>query len=56
MGHRVILLCRSADRGQEALCDIRQQSSNPNVELMLGDLASQASIRRIAEEFFSRHD
>jgi NAD(P)-dependent dehydrogenase (short-subunit alcohol dehydrogenase family) len=56
MGHRVILCCRSADRGREALEDIRQKSNNPQVELMLADLASQSSIRKFAEEFHSRHD
>jgi retinol dehydrogenase 13 len=56
MGHHVILCCRNADRGQEALEDIRRQSNNQNIELMLADLASLASIRRFAKEFYARHD
>lgn len=51
MGHRVVMLCRNTDRGQLALEDVRRQSKNPNVELMLADLASQSSIRNSAETF-----
>jgi NAD(P)-dependent dehydrogenase (short-subunit alcohol dehydrogenase family) len=56
MGHHVILLCRNVERGQKALDEIRVKSDHPNVELMLADLASQASIRKFADEFYSRYD
>jgi NAD(P)-dependent dehydrogenase (short-subunit alcohol dehydrogenase family) len=56
LGHHVILLCRDDARGQQALLEIREQSSNPNVELMLCDLASQASIRKLADKFYSKYD
>jgi NAD(P)-dependent dehydrogenase (short-subunit alcohol dehydrogenase family) len=56
MGHHVILLCRNVERGQKAMEEIRGQSDNPGIELMLADLASQASIRQLADEFYSRYD
>jgi NAD(P)-dependent dehydrogenase (short-subunit alcohol dehydrogenase family) len=56
MDHQVILLCRSAERGWEALQEIRGQSNNPDVELMLADLASLASIREFADEFYRHYD
>jgi NAD(P)-dependent dehydrogenase (short-subunit alcohol dehydrogenase family) len=56
MGHQVILLSRSAERGQEAVQEIRQQSNNPDVELMLADLASQDSIRHFCDKFYSKYD
>ena len=56
MGRHVILLCRNSERGEKALGKIRGQSDNPDVELMLVDLASQASIRQFADEFYNRYD
>jgi NAD(P)-dependent dehydrogenase (short-subunit alcohol dehydrogenase family) len=54
--HEVILLCRDRTRGESALEEIRAQSNNPHVELLLADLASQASIRAAAAEFQRDHD
>ncbi len=56
MGANVVMLCRNRQRGEVALAEIRQRSGNPNVELILANLASQASIRRFVETFESRHD
>ena len=56
MGANVVMLCRNRQRGEMALADIRQRSGNPNVDLILADLTSQASIRRFVETFESRHD
>lgn len=49
-GARVQLLCRSAERGTQALQDIRQQSGNPEVELRILDLSSLASVDRFTTE------
>jgi len=54
-GHEVILLCRDRERGEAALNDIRQHSGNPNVVLMLTDLASQACLRSFGEAFSQRY-
>ena len=55
-GATVVLLCRSAERGQQAVQEIVQRSGNPNVELILADLALQRSVRQAADEFKSKHD
>lgn len=55
LGASVILACRSAERGAQALEDVRRASGSQQVELMLVDMASQASIRAFAEEYKQRH-
>src|SRR5262249_4112739 len=55
-GARVVLVCRDRGRGESAASDIKRATGNPNVELMLCDLSSQAEIRRFASEFKSTHD
>lgn len=54
-GATVICVCRSKERGEAAVAEIKQASGNPNVELGLADLASQKSIRAYAEEFKRTH-
>ena len=59
LGARVILACRSAERGAQAVAEVKQAAHSDLVELMQVDLASQASIRHFAAEFkqrFSRLD
>lgn len=55
-GANVIMACRSAERGARALEEVKQAAQSDQVELMQVDLASQASIRRFAEEFKSKHN
>ena len=55
-GYRVIMACRSRERGEAALDDVRTESESDAVELMIVDMSSQASIRTFAEEFGARHD
>jgi NAD(P)-dependent dehydrogenase (short-subunit alcohol dehydrogenase family) len=52
----VVLACRSLDRGAKALADVKSASHSEKIELMQVDLSSQASIRRFAENYQSRHD
>lgn len=54
-GANVVMACRSPERGAQALADVRLMSGSDKVELMLVDLASQASIRRFVEEFCASH-
>jgi len=46
-GARVLLLCRSQEKGQRALKEIRSQTGNDQLELHLVDLASQSRIREV---------
>lgn len=54
-GANVVMACRSPERGQAALEQVKQATGNPQVELMQLDLASQASIRRFAADFLAGH-
>jgi retinol dehydrogenase 14 len=55
MGATVIVVGRDRSRGEAAVTEIKQKSNNDAVDLMLADLSSQASIRRLAEEFKDRY-
>lgn len=55
-GANVIMACRSAERGSRALAEVKFASNSDKVELMLVDLASQASIRQFVEEFKVKYD
>ncbi len=52
-GARLILVCRDRGRGEAAATEIRRQSGNDAIRLMLADLSSQRSIRRFAADFLS---
>lgn len=56
LGGTVILAVRSAERGEAAKKEIVESTQNPDVHVMLVDLASQRSIREFAAEFLRRHD
>ncbi|KAM4049382.1 retinol dehydrogenase 14-like [Anomaloglossus baeobatrachus] len=46
---RVILACRSRERGQEAVDEIKRKTGNKNVILSVLDTSSMASVRSFAE-------
>ena len=50
-GATVILVCRDRERGEAARQEIRSDSGNPAVHVMLADLASLASVRELAVSF-----
>ena len=54
-GAVVIMACRSQKRGTEALSMAKQQSGSDNIELMLCDLGSLASIRNFVKEFTAKY-
>lgn len=56
MGANVVVTGRDEERGRRAAAEIRAQSGNDRVELMLADLAVQEEVRRLAKEFEERHD
>jgi NAD(P)-dependent dehydrogenase (short-subunit alcohol dehydrogenase family) len=53
LGARVVLICRSRERGEGSRAAIAQRSGNDAVDLVLGDLASLAEVRRIAAELLA---
>ena len=52
MNARLILVCRNRERGEELVNEI-QRAGNPEVELMIADLESQAQIRKLAADFLA---
>src|SRR2546428_12646332 len=51
MGATVILVCRSKEKGDAALSEIRGKSGNNSLDLMLADMSSMRSVRQLASEF-----
>jgi len=56
MGATVVVTGRSAERGAAAVAEIKAQSGNETVELMLADLSAQSEVRRLAAEFLERYE
>jgi NAD(P)-dependent dehydrogenase (short-subunit alcohol dehydrogenase family) len=56
LGAALILVCRDAGRGAAAAGEIRRRTRGAAVEVVLGDLSSQAAVRRIADEIKARHE
>uniref|UniRef100_A0A8C5S180 Uncharacterized protein n=1 Tax=Laticauda laticaudata TaxID=8630 RepID=A0A8C5S180_LATLA len=52
-GARVILACRDKAKGESAVYDIRRESGNSEVILMILDLASLNSVRAFAQSFLA---
>jgi NAD(P)-dependent dehydrogenase (short-subunit alcohol dehydrogenase family) len=50
LGARVVMICRSRERGEAARAEIVAASGNQSVDLLLADLSAQASVRRLAQE------
>ena len=55
MGAKLILVCRNAEKAKLAIADIEKAGAK-DVELLVGNMGSQADIRRIASEVLARHD
>jgi len=55
LGANVVLMCRSRERGEQALQDVRSAAKGGIVELILVDMSSQASVRMAVNEFLSKH-
>ncbi len=55
MGASVVMVCRDRERGETAMGEIKAASGNQNVDLLLADLSSQASIRQLAQDFKARY-
>jgi NAD(P)-dependent dehydrogenase (short-subunit alcohol dehydrogenase family) len=52
----VVMVCRSREKGEKAMVEIRRKSGSNSVELLVADLASLRSVRGIAKEFGEKYD
>lgn len=56
MGATVVMVCRNRQKGEAAQAEIRRATGNAAVDLLLGDMASQQSIRDLAVAFKAKYD
>ena len=56
MGAEVVITGRNKEKGEGVVEEIRRESGNDKVSFMSADLAVQAEVRRLAEEFKASHD
>lgn len=52
-GARLVLVCRDARRAADTIAQIRAQTGNAHLELLLADLSSQQSIRQLAADYLA---
>jgi retinol dehydrogenase-14 len=55
MGAHVVMVCRNQERGESAMEQVKRESGNQGVELMVCDLSLMANVRRLASEFAASH-
>ncbi|PKO00881.1 MAG: short-chain dehydrogenase [Chloroflexi bacterium HGW-Chloroflexi-4] len=55
LGATVVMACRSVERGQKALDDVKAKSKSWKVDLMQVDMSSQTSIRNFAAAFKAKY-
>ncbi len=53
---RLILVGRDAGRAEETVAEIRKATGRKDVEIVRGDFARQAEVRRVADELLARTD
>jgi NAD(P)-dependent dehydrogenase (short-subunit alcohol dehydrogenase family) len=56
LGATVVVHGRNRERAESTLTEIRKQTGNDNVELLLADLASLEDVRRLASDFLTTHN
>lgn len=56
MGATTVIVCRNEKKGVAAQDDIMNLSANKSVELMLADLSSLDSVRKLASDYKQKHD
>jgi NAD(P)-dependent dehydrogenase (short-subunit alcohol dehydrogenase family) len=54
-GAHVVMLCRNRDKGEAAQREIGASVLDAKLELVIGDLSSQASVKQAAAEILARH-
>jgi NAD(P)-dependent dehydrogenase (short-subunit alcohol dehydrogenase family) len=56
MGAELVMVCRDREKGEAARKEIMAESGNNRIDLMLADVSSQDSIRRLARDFLKTHE
>jgi len=55
IGATVVMVCRNRAKGEAARAEIKEESSNDRVDLIVADLSELSQVRRVANEFKQRY-
>ncbi|GHO76544.1 short-chain dehydrogenase [Ktedonobacter sp. SOSP1-85] len=55
MGATVVMVCRNRTKGEAAQAEIKEESSNDQVDLLVADLSELSQVRRVANEFKQKY-
>jgi NAD(P)-dependent dehydrogenase (short-subunit alcohol dehydrogenase family) len=55
MGATLVMVCRNREKGESALSEIKKESGNDSIELMIADLSSLQAVRQLADEFRAKY-
>lgn len=55
-GATTVLVCRSAEKAERAIAEIKKEVPGAKTDYVLADLSSQKQVRQLAEEVRSRYD
>ena len=55
MGATVVMVCRNLERGETAQAEISADSGSQDIDLLIADLSSQGSVRKLARTFTSKY-
>ncbi len=55
-GATLVLIGRNREKSERVVSELKSESGNEHIELLLGDLSRISEVRRIATEFKSKHD
>ena len=55
LGATVVLVARNKQKGEETLREIKRQSGNEKIDLLLADLSSQQEVRKLAADFKAKY-
>jgi NAD(P)-dependent dehydrogenase (short-subunit alcohol dehydrogenase family) len=55
LGAHVVMVCRNREKGQTALEEIRRESGSSQVDLLIADMSSQASVRELAKQIRGKY-
>ena len=54
-GAKVVIVGRNCPKCEDVVCQIKDQTNNPNINYMLADLSSQDQIRKLASDFKKKY-
>jgi NAD(P)-dependent dehydrogenase (short-subunit alcohol dehydrogenase family) len=55
MGARVVMVCRNPDKAKAAMEDIRREAPSAQLDLLIADISSQASVRALAKQIHEKY-